>query len=276
MIVDLGTMGIEPILNGYLIISEGEAAIVETGPSSVIDEYIKRASKHVDPSRISYALVSHIHVDHSGGAWKLADKLPNVKIVVYEKGARHLIDPSKLIDASAKTLGGIYAVWGEVRPVSADRVMAVNDGSAIKIGNYELELVAAPGHASHSSAWYLKNEKVLFPGDSMGMLFNYSIWPAAPPPFNMAMFEQSVKRLSQLNPERICFPHFGCTDSGIFDSVVSAYREINEIVKVHCKASDDQILHDILSIDKFRNMPKSDYFRDFLEMNLRGLPDYHA
>ncbi|MEM0097186.1 MAG: MBL fold metallo-hydrolase [Conexivisphaerales archaeon] len=276
MIIDLGTMGTEPILNGYLIVSEGEAAIVETGPSSVTEEYINRVSKHIDPVRISYALISHVHVDHSGGAWKLSDMLPGVKFALYEKGARHLIDPAKLIEASTKTLGDIYQVWGEVRPVSADRVIALNDGQAIRIGNYELELIAAPGHASHSSAWYLKDEGVMFPGDSMGMLIGSNIWPAAPPPFNMEMFKQSVERLKKMDPTTVCFPHFGCTGAGIFDDVVSTYMELNEILRVHCKASDDQILHEILSMDRYREMPRNYYFREFLKLNLRGLPDYRA
>ncbi len=195
---------------------------------------------------------------------------------MYEKGARHLVDPSRLIEASTKTLGDIYRVWGEVRPVGADRVMALNDNSTIRVGKYELELIAAPGHASHSSAWYLKNERVLFPGDSLGMLIGNSIWPAAPPPFDMKMFLQSVERLRKMNPERVCFPHFGCTGAGIFDTVAKTYTEFNDIVKTRCRASDDQILRDILSMERYRDIPRSDYFREFLEMNLRGLPDYHG
>lgn len=276
MIVDLGTMGTVPILNGYLIVSEGEAAIVETGPSSVTDEYIRRASEYIEAGKISYALISHVHVDHSGGAWKLAGRLPGIKIAVYEKGARHLVDPSRLIEASTKTLGDIYRVWGEVRPVSGDRVMPLSDSSTLRVGGYELELIAAPGHASHSSVWYLKDEKVLFPGDSLGMLIGGSIWPAAPPPFDMELFMQSVEKLRKMNPERICFPHFGCTGAGIFDYVVKTYTELNDIVKTRCKASDDQILHDILAMGQYRGIPRSDYFREFLEMNLRGLPGYHG
>ena len=274
MIVDLGTMGSIPILNGYLLLSDDQAAIVDTGPSSVTDEYISRISKYVDPSKVSLALITHVHIDHGGGAWRFADLLPGIKFAIYEKGARHLIDPAKLIEASAKTLGDIFKIWGEVRPVSADRVISVRDGESIKVGKYELQLISTPGHASHSSAWYLKNERVLFPGDSMGMLFGNVIWPAAPPPFNMDMFEQSIKKMIGLNPKKVCFPHFGCADSNIFNEVLDTYKKINELVMAHCKESDDQILRDILSLEKYSSMPDSEYFREFLKINLKGLPNY--
>jgi len=274
MIVDLGTMGRFPILNGYLLVSEGDAAIVETGPSSVVDEYLNRASNYVDISKISTALISHVHVDHSGGAWKIVEKLPNMKIAVYDRGAKHLIDPSRLLEASAKTLGSILDVWGEVRPVKADNVLALGDGAVVRVGNYELELIATPGHASHSSAWYVKGERVLFPGDSMGMLFDQQIWPAAPPPFNYEMFIQSIEKLKNLQPEKICFPHFGCSTAGIFDKVNFAYRELDDLVRANCELGDDRILKEILSLKKYHSMPFDSYFREFLMMNLRGLPGY--
>ncbi len=269
MIVDLGTMGRFPILNGYLLISKGEAAIVETGPSSVVDEYLNRASNYVDISKISIALISHVHIDHSGGAWKIIERLPNIKIAVYDRG-----DPSRLLEASAKTLGSILDVWGEVRPVNADNVLALGDGAAVKVGDYELELIATPGHASHSSAWYVNGERVLFPGDSMGMLFDQQIWPAAPPPFNYEMFKQSIVKLKNLHSEKICFPHFGCSTPDVFDKVDVAYRELDDVVRANCVLGDDRILNEILSLKKYQSMPVDSYFREFLMMNLRGLPGY--
>ena len=274
-IVDLGLLGNPPILSGYLLINDmGKAALVESGPTSVVDEYLDRALKHVKLEDLEYVFVTHVHLDHSGGAWKLIKENPNIKVIVHEKGARHLIDPRRLAEASKAALGKIYEFWGDPMPLPEKNVIPVGDQFYEK--NFGLRVIYTPGHASHSTALYLEGSETLFSGDSAGMLMvgeGGVIWPAAPPPFYIDFFRESLKKLQGLKLKRICFPHYGCSGRpyAVLEEAANTYEYLSELLKTKCKEeTGEAVFEEIMSDKRFSKLPRSDYFDLFYRIGLRG------
>jgi len=185
--------------------------LVEAGPASTTAALLTgiRAAGY-DPLRITRLLVTHIHLDHAGAAGVLLTRhLPNAKVFVHPKGAKHLIDPSKLI-ASAERLYGarMGELWGEILPVPEDRVVIVQDGEMIG----SLRAIDTPGHAVHHHAYYDVKSGVAFTGDVAGVRMPDSRYvrpPTPPPELDLDAWTASVERLRALEPRRLCLTHFG-------------------------------------------------------------------
>ena len=188
-----------------------DATLVEAGPSSTTPALLAgiRAAGY-DPQRITRLVVTHIHLDHAGAAGVLLTRhLPNAKVFVHPKGAKHLVDPSKLI-ASAERLYGsrMQELWGEILPVPEDRVVIAQDGDMIG----SLRAIDTPGHAVHHHAYYDAKSGVVFTGDVAGVRMPNSRYvrpPTPPPELDLDAWAASVERLRALAPRRLCLTHFG-------------------------------------------------------------------
>jgi glyoxylase-like metal-dependent hydrolase (beta-lactamase superfamily II) len=205
------------------VLSDG--TLVEAGPASTTPALLAgiRAAGY-DPLRITRLFVTHIHLDHAGAAGVLLTRhLPNAQVFVHPKGAKHLIDPSKLV-ASAERLYGdrMGELWGEILPVPADRVVVIEDGETIG----SLRAIDTPGHAVHHHAYYEASSGTLFTGDVGGVRMPDSRYvrpPTPPPELDLDAWAVSVARLRQLAPRRLCLTHFGEFDDVAwhFDDLMS-------------------------------------------------------
>jgi glyoxylase-like metal-dependent hydrolase (beta-lactamase superfamily II) len=281
-VVDLGILGTPPVLSGYLILSHGSGALVDAGSASVAKEYLSRARERSGGARLEYVLITHVHLDHAGGTRKILDAEPGMRAAIYTKGARHLMDPSRLMESSRQVLGGVVDLWGGMEAVDPGRLIQMEDGDELTIGDSTARLVATPGHASHSSAWYLVEDRVLFPGDSAGMLLigeGGIAWPTAPPPFRMDMFMESLSKLESLDPRIVCVPHYGCTRRAreYLESTRRIYIEVDRALARVCDEGvrgDSKVLDGVLEILKLSEMPRGEFLDDELMRNVRGLPGY--
>ena len=281
-VVDLGIMGDPPLLSGYLIISRGSAALVDAGPASLATEYLSRARRNSRGARIEYVLITHVHLDHAGGTKRVLEAEPGARAAVYVRGARHLIDPARLLESSRAVLGSLVDVWGGIEAVDPGRLVALEDGGELLVGDSAVRLIATPGHAPHSSAWYLVEERVLFPGDSAGMLVvgeGGFAWPVAPPPFRMDMFLESLSKLESLNPKTICLPHYGCTRRARehLEGVRKVYIEADRALARACVErirSDSELLDIVLEHLGLKDVQGAGRLSDQLVRNLKGLPGY--
>ena len=188
-----------------------DVTLIEAGPASTTPALLAGIhSAGVDPQRITRLLVTHIHLDHAGAAGVLlARHLPNAKVFVHPKGAKHLIDPSKLI-ASAERLYGarMQELWGEILPVPQDRVVIVDDGEMIG----SLRAIDTPGHAVHHHSYYDTSSGVVFTGDVAGVRQGTALYvrpPTPPPELDLDAWSTSIDRLRKLAPRRLCLTHFG-------------------------------------------------------------------
>src|ERR671918_370823 len=128
--IDLGFMGTEEIIASFLLTGEGSAAIVETGPTSCIDELMRGLKDWgVAPEDVEQVFLTHIHLDHSGASGNLTELLPNAAFYVHEIGYPHLVDPSKLVKSATRIYGArMEELWGEAYPVPEDRIEILEDG----------------------------------------------------------------------------------------------------------------------------------------------------
>ena len=211
-LIDLQTGGYRNLIASYILTGE-QTAIVETGPTSSIPNLLSGLSElDVKPEDIAYVAISHVHIDHGGGAGTLLKRLPNAQVIVHSKGAPHLKDPARLWVSSQETLGAVAEMFGKPEPVPEDRIIVVADGMTFDLGNdLNLKAVEAPGHASHNLSYYEQRNNSIFPGDAAGAYLPEfdTVFPTTPPPFRPDIALVSLEKIIALNPSVLCYSHFG-------------------------------------------------------------------
>lgn len=207
-----------PKWGSVYLINEEKKALIDAGPTTSANAVLEGIKKvGVRPEDINYLIVTHIHVDHAGGVGVLIEGMPQAQVVVHHKGARHLIDPSKLIDSVIDTIGEeMMRLCGEIVPIEAERVMPVSGDDVIKLSEQQvLKFIDAPGHAPHELCIYESRHKGLFSGDTVGIAVteNEILMPVTPPPsFDFELYLDTLKRLMALPATVLYFAHFGVVD----------------------------------------------------------------
>jgi len=203
-------------VSGVYLIVRGEVVLIEAGTSISVPHLLNAIEGlGIDLARITTLIPTHVHLDHAGGAGRLVEKLPHLKVWVHTRGLKHLADPSRLIQ-SAEVLYGtrenITRLHGEILPIPADNLVGIEDGFVPLAGGPGLQTLDTPGHAPHHLSIYDPVSQSLFCGEALGhYLPEYRLlYPAvAPPAFDLAISRASIEKLRAVNPARICFSQFG-------------------------------------------------------------------
>lgn len=223
--VELGTGGIEHLVCSY-IIAGAKPMLVETGPANSIPNLLSAIDElGIDRSVIEYIAVSHVHLDHAGGAGTILKQLPNAKVFVHPQGAPHLIKPDRLWSSSQSVLGFVSEVFGKPEAAPQDRVVPVTGGS-IELGDGgKLTIIETVGHASHHLSFHESFNGGVFPGDAAGtyLAVRDVVVPTIPPPFFLEPALASLDKLIALNPAALYFTHFGKADDAV--NRLKAYKE---------------------------------------------------
>jgi glyoxylase-like metal-dependent hydrolase (beta-lactamase superfamily II) len=211
-LIDVETCGFKNFIASYVLKGK-DVAIIETGPTSSVPNLLASLQKlKVRPEDVVYVAISHIHLDHGGGAGSLIKSLPNARVIVHQRGAPHLINPEKLWQQSKEVLGNITELYGEPEPVPAERVIATTDGMTFDLGKkVKLKVIETLGHASHHQSYYETFGGGVFPGDAAGIyLKEYdAVVPTTPAPFRLDSALAALDRLAKLNPTALYYSHFG-------------------------------------------------------------------
>ena len=158
----------------HLVVEQGRAAVVDTGTNDSVPFVLAAlADKGIAPDAIDFVILTHVHLDHAGGAGLLMAQAPNAKLVVHPRGARHMIDPSKLMAATRDVYGVEAAtkMYGEIVPVPAERVIEATDGSAVSLAGRIFTFHDTPGHARHHNCIHDGATGHLFTGDMFGLSY---------------------------------------------------------------------------------------------------------
>ncbi len=226
--------GYRRFIGGYLICGDEKKAVVETGPTAAVPNLLTALDDlGVARDEIDYIFLTHIHIDHGGGIGTAARAMPNARVVVHERGRRHLVDPTRLWQASVATLGEMAHRYGEIEAVPEERIIDASDEMQFDLGGVVLETLLTPGHAPHHLSIYCRPDDVLLAGEAAGCLCDGKPRPATPPPFRLDVSLASLDRLIALAPGKLCFGHFGCHDDAVTrmktarQQLVTWYETIN-------------------------------------------------
>ncbi len=267
----------------YLLKKSNEAMLVDSG-TSLSKPYVLQTlqSQGIEPKDVTAIFVTHVHLDHAGGAGALLQDFPNAMLYLHPRGARHLVDPARLIE-SAKSVYGeslFTKLYGTIVPAPAARVKTVDDEEKITMGGCPFRILHTPGHARHHYALFDEEESVLYSGDAFGVSYRELdsdkgafVFPTTTPTqFEPEAMKQSFRRLAALTPQTIAPTHFStfafqeaqveklCHDVDVFVDLARKHRQEEELAKAlmdylilsaknHGVTLDDKTLAELFQLD---------------------------
>lgn len=226
-----------PGLAAFYLLVEGErAAFIDTGTArSMPAAHEALRSKGLAPEQVDYVIPTHVHLDHAGGAGEMMHCFPNARLVVHPRGARHLIDPAKLLAGVTAVYGAetVARDFGEILPIDAARVLEAPDGFSLDLNGRTLRFLDTPGHARHHFCVWDERSRGLFTGDTFGLSYRELdsasgpfVFPTTTPvQFDPGALHASIKRLLGLRPEALYLTHFGRVTA-----VADAAKQMHELI----------------------------------------------
>jgi glyoxylase-like metal-dependent hydrolase (beta-lactamase superfamily II) len=212
--IDLEFLGHPEIIATAVIHDASGVSLIDPGPSTALGT-LRAALKQkgMAVSDVSQLILTHIHLDHAGATGTLVKENPRISVLVHERGAPHLIDPTKLLASAARLYQqDMDRLWGEFLPVPADRIRPLAGGERISASGRELEVAYTPGHASHHVSYFDAASRVAFVGDTAGIRRGsgtYILPPTPPPDIDLEAWRESEARILAWDPESLFLTHFG-------------------------------------------------------------------
>jgi glyoxylase-like metal-dependent hydrolase (beta-lactamase superfamily II) len=202
-LIDVMHLGHDRVIGAY----EVDGVVIDPGPASSVETLLAAVP---EPRAL---LLTHIHLDHAGATGVLVRRFPDLKVYVHERGAPHLIDPSKLVKSAGQLYGDdMERLWGEVAPVPEESITVLRGGETVEDG-FRVEY--APGHASHHVVYLHTGSGEAFVGDVAGVRVppsDFTLAPTPPPDIDLEAWSASLELVAGWQPSRLCLTHFGYMD----------------------------------------------------------------
>jgi glyoxylase-like metal-dependent hydrolase (beta-lactamase superfamily II) len=216
-LIDVEYLGNPRIIAACLLEGQGSVGIVDPGPASAVTTLRNKLDQlGLGVKGVDTILLTHIHLDHAGATGTLVRENPRIRVYVHERGAPHMIDPTKLLDSARRLYGDeMDRLWGEFLPVPAENVTALAGDERLSMGGRQLEVAYTPGHAAHHVSYFDAATGLAFVGDTAGIRIanGRTILPLTPPPdIDPEAWARSWERIQQWRPERLFLTHFGVAD----------------------------------------------------------------
>ncbi len=211
--IDLRFLGHPGVIATPVLEGPSGLALIDPGPTSclpALESGMDALGLRLQDVRT--LLLTHIHLDHAGGTGTLLDRLPGVKAYVHERGAPHMIDPTRLMQSATRLYGDdMDRLWGEMRPVPAARLHVLTGGEELDLMGRTLRVAYTPGHASHHVSYFDTSSGVAYVGDTGGVRkkHDYIVAPTPPPDIDLEAWEQSLQRIEAWHPTTMFLTHFG-------------------------------------------------------------------
>ena len=207
------------LASSHLIVNEGRAAFVDTGANNAIPMLLEALrEKAIGSDQVDYVLLTHVHLDHAGGAGLLMEALPNAVAVIHPRGAPHMADPSKL-EAGTRAVYGdkqFEQLYGSLKAIDADRIRTVEDGEVLSLSGRELEFIHTEGHARHHYCIVDRLSNSVFTGDTFGLSYRdldtdkgAFVFPTTTPiQFDPEALHASIDRIMAYKPAALFLTHY--------------------------------------------------------------------
>ncbi|MER2090213.1 MAG: MBL fold metallo-hydrolase [Sporosarcina sp.] len=262
---------------GTYVINEEELTIIDPGPSPSV-KHVKIGLEALGFSldQVKYIIVTHVHLDHSGGAGLLIQDCPNATVVVHPSGARHLANPERLVAGAKMVYGERFSeLFEPIISIPADRLLVKDEGDTLEIGRTcTLKFLDTPGHAKHHFSIFDPISNGIFSGDTVGIRYeqlirddvNLFLPSTSPNQFDPDAMRRAIDRMSEMNLHAIYFGHYGMTDAPH-----KALQQVSEWLDAFMKEAENVVAeqkgHDVLAQRLFNRV------REHLRKS--GIPDDH-
>jgi glyoxylase-like metal-dependent hydrolase (beta-lactamase superfamily II) len=238
----------------HLLVDSGRAAFVDVGTNYSIPNLLAAlAAQDLEPDAVDYVLLTHIHLDHAGGAGRLAAALPRARVLVHPRGAAHLVDPTLLIAATKAVYGDerFAADYGDIVPIPAARLDTVADAHRIRLGRRTLEFIHTPGHALHHVCIVDRDTAEAFTGDTFGLSYReldtaageFILPTTTPTQFDPGQLHASIDRILEFRPACAYLTHYSRVDQ-VDKLALDLHADIDAYVNIARSVADapDRIL----------------------------------
>ena len=234
---------VRPILAAiHMVVENGRVAFVDTGSNDALPNALQALEKiGLDASAVDFIILTHIHLDHAGGAGSMMAAFPNARLVVHPRGARHMAEPSKLVAGVSAVYGPEYVqrVYGEILPIPAERIIEAPDGYTLSLAGRELLCLDTPGHARHHICIVDQKTGGIFTGDMFGLSYReldvdgrQFIFPTTTPTqFEPEEMRLSIRRLAALAPEAMYLTHYSRV-TGTQQKAAELERHLDALVAI--------------------------------------------
>lgn len=236
----------------YLVVEDGCAAFIDCGTKHSVPRMMAALdTARVRPENVHWLILTHVHLDHAGGAGALMQRLPRARLLVHPRGARHMIDPRKLWAGASAVYGEaeMQRSYGELVPIPEQRVVEATDGYGIELAGRRLECVDTPGHARHHHCIWDEASRSWFSGDTFGLSYRefdssggpFVIPTTSPVQFDPDALHASIERLLARQPAAIYMTHYGRVEA-ITAMARELHHDIDAMVDIaleHERCGDD-------------------------------------
>ena len=240
----------------YLIVERGHAAFIDCGTAFSVPRMLAALdATGLTPADVDWLILTHVHLDHAGGAGALLTRLPNARLVVHPRGARHMIDPTQLWAGASAVYGEavMEQTYGRLTPVPAARVLEAPDDGSIDLAGRPLRCLATPGHAKHHIAVYDARANVCFTGDVFGLSYRdfdttagpFILPTTSPVQFDPPALHASIERLLALHPQAMYLTHYGRVED-VERLAGDPHAQIDAMVALAHAADGKPDRHDLL------------------------------
>jgi glyoxylase-like metal-dependent hydrolase (beta-lactamase superfamily II) len=208
------------IASCYLLRGDDCWALVETGTSRSVPNILATLDAlDVGREQLRYIIPTHVHLDHAGGAGQLMRLFPDAELLIHPRGARHMIDPTRLVASSIQVYGAqaFEQLYGEIIAIPAQRVRTLESGETVSLGTRQLDVLHTRGHAEHHLCLFDRHTNSWFSGDMFGISYPslrlddgaYLMPATTPTQFDPALYAASLDALAARQPQRMCLTHYG-------------------------------------------------------------------
>ena len=211
---------VRPILAAiHMIVDDGRVAFIDTGSNDSLPNVLAALDKlGLGRDAVDYVILTHIHLDHAGGAGALMREFPKARLVVHPRGSRHMAEPSKLVAGVTAVYGKEYVetVYGDILPIAAERIIDAHEGLTVQLGGRELLMIDTPGHAKHHICIIDRKADAIFTGDMFGLSYRefdvdgrqFILPTTSPTQFDHAEMRASIDRLLGYAPQAMYLTHY--------------------------------------------------------------------
>jgi glyoxylase-like metal-dependent hydrolase (beta-lactamase superfamily II) len=236
--VDLNFLGSPQVIATAVLHGTSGVALVDPGPTTTVEHLRTGLGRRgMGVGDVRQILLTHIHLDHAGSTGTLLEENPAIEVFVHERGAPHMVDPSKLLVSAGRLYGqDMDRLWGRILPVPGSALRVLRGGERIEVAGRALDVAYTPGHASHHVAYFEPSSGIAFVGDTAGICRGTGayVMPASPPPdIDLELWRESEARILAWEPDSLFLTHFGPFHGARqhFQQLMDRLAEWNRIVR---------------------------------------------